>query len=813
MTEIVVPPASGAASALGFLAAPVGYEVSRSLPMSLADASFEVVNELLAKLETECRERLNDAGVGATDIDVMRFAEMRLQGQMHEISVPLPDGKLTAIHSAEISEIFATEYSRLYTHLYDGARIEIINWRVRCEAPSASLSTRIASDGSGGPADRKRRPIYCDKAGAMVDAAVFDRYRLTPGMRIEGPAVVEEAEATTIIPTGATAAVDDERNLCLSLPTATAGDVKISSDMALDQAMARIAGDPINLEIMWSRMINIAEECWHTVIRTAFSLIIGEAQDFACEILDAKGRQIVHSPRAMPVFNLTLPMAINAMIEKHPPQTLREGDVLITNDPWLCAGHLFDIAIAVPVFRSGRVVAFVGIVGHVTDIGGTKDDLNAREIYDEGLQIPPMKLFKAGEANEDLFTLIGENVRRSDQVLGDIHALVAAGVTGAARVEEFMSEYGIHDLEALASVVQERAETAMRTAIADIPDGVYRHQVEADGIGETMTYPIKITIRGETVDVDFEGAPPQTDRGGSNCTLSYTKAHATYPLKCIFTPEVPGNAGCYVPMSVSAPKGSILNCEKPKAVNTRVRTGWYIAPNVFAALAEAAPNQVQAFTGLPSSALFYGVDGDGETYSDHLFQGGGQGGSGHGDGVSGLLYPTSAANTSIELFETRVPALVTRKEFLPDTGGPGRRRGGLSQIVASRKLYDDGLSCQVGLYPNGVRVPIDGLFGGRSGGRASAIVVDENGQRLDLGVGGLSELTKTEEVAELVMAGGSGYGDPWSRDLDDIQRDLDDELITPAGARQDYGCVVREDGRIDRDASETLRAGLSEKSA
>jgi 5-oxoprolinase (ATP-hydrolysing) len=524
------------------------------------------------------------------------------------------------------------------------------------------------------------------------------------------------------------------------------------------------------------------------VIRTDFSLIIGEAQDFACELLDADGRQIVHSPRAMPVFNLTLPVAVNAMIERFPPETLVPGDVLVTNDPWLCAGHLFDIAVAVPVFRGGRVVAFAGIVGHVSDIGGTKDSLNAQEIFEEGIQIPPMKLFKAGVANEDLFTLLRENVRRPDQVLGDVHALVAAGMTGAERIAAFMEEYGMHDLKALAAVVQRRAETAMRAAIRALPDGIYEHVVEADGIAEVMTY-------------------PQTGRGGSNCTLTYTKAHATYPLKCIFSPQVPGNAGCYRPMRVDAPAHSILNCDKPMAVNTRTRTGWYIAPNVFGALAEAAPDKVQAFTGLPSSALFYGIGPDGVFYSDHLFQGGGQGGSAHGDGQSALLYPTSAANTSVELFETRVPALVLEKALIADSGGAGRKRGGLGQIIAARKLEDDGRPCQVGIYPNGVLKQIPGLFGGKAGARSSGVIGSAGGERRDLGVGALSPLGSTTEYAELRIAGGSGFGDPLTRGYDEVQRDIDEGYVTPEGTRRDYGCVVGADGRIDRAASESVRKG------
>ena len=698
----------------------------------------------------------------------------------------------------------------------------MLNWRVVCTAaPAADLSAPLAGgeekgagggrSGGGGAGEKGalkgRRRAWVPGRGAFAEVPVHDRYAMEPGTVVEGPAIIEEREATTIVPDACTLTVDAGRNLVLSLAETVPSRIVVGTDTALEEAVARIEADPVGLEIMWSRMINIAEECWQTVIRTAFSLIIGEAQDFACEILDARGRQIVHSPRAMPVFNLTLPIAVNAMLERYPPETLHPGDVLVTNDPWLCAGHLFDIAIAAPVFRDGKVVAFCGVVGHVTDIGGTKDSLHAREIYEEGFQIPPMKLFRAGEPNEDLFRLLAENVRRPDQVLGDVHALVAAGLTGAERIGEFMEEYGMHDLEALAEVVQKRAETAMRKAIAALPDGCYEHRVEADGLDTHLSFPIRIAIAGDEIEVGFEGSPPQMDQGGSNCTLTYTKAHATYPLKCILSPEVPGNAGCYRPMKVTAPEKSIMNCDRPLAVNMRTRTGWYIAPNVFGALAEAASGRVQAFTGLPSSALFYGIGPDGIFYSDHLFQGGGQGASERGDGHSALLYPTSAGNTSVELFESRVPAIVIEKAFLADSGGPGRQRGGLGQVISARKLDNDGKPCQVGLYPMGVLKPVQGLFGGRPGGRSGGTVGRFDGAARDVGVGALSVLETPEEYAELRVAGGSGFGEPLERAFEAVQRDLDAGYITAEGAERDYGCVVGADGVVDRAASERRRAG------
>ena len=328
----------------------------------------------------------------------------------------------------------------------------------------------------------------------------------------------------------------------ITIAATRVAEIVVTPGMDRQTAVARIQADPIGLEIMWSRLVNVVEEMWLTVCRTAFSLVISEAQDFACELLDKDGETLAHSPRAMPVFNLCLPRAVKALLARYPAETLRPGDVLITNDPWLCAGHLFDIAVVTPCFRNGRLVGLMGTVGHVSDIGGTKDSLHAREIYEEGLQIPPMKLFEEGRPNETLFRLIKENVRNGDQVLGDIHSFVAANAIGAERLTAFMADYGMEDLGALADVVQGLSEKAMREAIRALPDGVYTSTVSNNPLGTPMHYPVKVTIAGEAIEIDFDGAPPQVPQGGLNCTLNYTAAHATYPLKCMLTPAVRGNA-------------------------------------------------------------------------------------------------------------------------------------------------------------------------------------------------------------------------------------------------------------------------------
>jgi 5-oxoprolinase (ATP-hydrolysing) len=533
---------------------------------------------------------------------------------------------------------------------------------------------------------------------------------------------------------------------------------------------------------------------WSTVCRTAFSLIISESQDFGCAILDPDGETLAHSARVMPVFNLTLPMAVKAIIERYPVDTMKPGDVYITNDPWLCAGHLFDLAIVTPVFHRGRVVALMGTVGHVGDIGGSRDGLNVTELYEEGIQIPAMKLVREGVENEDLFRLMADNIRDSDQVLGDVRSFISANETGSARMRSFMEEYGMHDLKALSHVVQSLSEKAMRDAVTKLTDGVYHSEISNNPMGSTMTFPLKVTVKGDEIELDFEGAPPQTVKGGINCTLSYTTAHATYPIKCMLTPGIRGNAGCYRPFTVKAPKGSILNCEKPAPVSLRTRTGWYLAPNVFRALAEAAPDTAQSFSGLPSLMSFYGKSVEtGALFYELLLLGGGQGASQAKDGKSSLLWPTSAATSSLEMFETRSPIVIWEKSLMTDSGGAGENRGGLGVRVRISRRNAEGHPIKAIVSPEGVELPVEGLFGGKPGKTATGKILSKSSGEVvqDCGTGAIVDLVDTNAVVELTLAGGSGYGDPTKRDLDKLDDDVRQGYVSAEAADTIYGRTAR----------------------
>ena len=805
--QVLIPPASGAASALGFLAAPLAFEQSRSALTPLGSSTdWSVVNAHLGSLESSARGRLREAGVADSIMSVERTAEMRLVGQLHQIMVSLPEGELTADSLPAVREAFARTYRALYTRVVEDAEIEVLSFRIRVSSPEPkiALSGAVAGKASG-QALKGRRPAYFD--GKFHDTAVYDRYALSPGQTLEGPAIIEERESTTIIAPGDRLTIDATRNLRIDVAAAQNAPVRVTEDMPLEQARAVIEADPIGLEIMWSRLISIVEEMWQTVCRTAYSLIISESQDFANEILDPQGNPLAHSPRAMPLFNLTLTRCVQALLEHFPAETLQPGDVLVTNDPWLCAGHLFDIALVSPVFRDGRLVALMGTVGHVSDIGGVRDSSVVRELFDEGVLVPPMKLYDAGKPDKTLLKMLQSNVRNPDQVLGDIESMITANALGGQRLLAFMDEYGLHDLAALAAVVRARSEAATRTAIRAVPDGVYESELEARPVGrDLLRFKVRVHKKDDTIHIEHVDPPPEVPTGGVNCTMNVTAAHSSYPVKCMLTPNVRGNAGCYAPISVTAAPHTSLNCDPPASVAYRTRISWWLGPNLYRALAPAIPDNVQAFTGMPKAFGFYGRNLQGRVASDHFFMGGGQGASQRQDGKSGLLFPTSAANTPVELLESRMPVVILEKGLVADTGGPGRRRGGLGQRMRARRLESGTEPIMVGLHPEGHGIDVPGLFGGLPGGGAVGFVKRADGTVHNVGTGETVAMTDARLEIDATIAGGSGFGSPHERALEDIASDLENGYITPEGAARDYGCVMTADGRLDIEATTRRRS-------
>ena len=545
--------------------------------------------------------------------------------------------------------------------------------------------------------------------------------------------------------------------------------------------------DPVSLEIMWSRLLNVTEEMWTTILRTAVSTIIASANDFGCEVLDAEGRSIAHAYRSMPVFNMTMPNVTKEILKIYPANTIRPGDVFLTNDPWLCAGHLPDIAVVSPIFHQGRFVGFAGNIANTSDIGGSLDAKTVRDSYEEGIFFPICKLYDGGDPNELVFDMFRWNVRAPEMVLTDIEAQVAANAVGMRRVVDLLSEYGLEDLAALSQAIRERSGSVMRQAIAGIRDGEYASEVFTDGMGDPLKIAVKLTVRGEQIEVDYAGSSPQLDVGGLNCTLIYSTGHTLYPLACLLTPQVPVNEGCFEPITVRAPEGSIINCTFPASVGSRTHTGWYIHAAIFRALAQVLPGEIQAGNGLMSSLRTYGFE-NGRVFNAHLFCGGGRGATSAGDGMGLNNFPSSASNVPVEVFELNSPALVVAKEFIPDSGGAGKYRGSPGQRLVISKLPSHSSPLNIYFHPNRLTFPPRGIFGGKDGTKTNVYF---NGYALSDRPSEMKQGYVTIETAEDQLAleypSGAGAYDPKDRDTAAVERDLRDGLDTPQKAAREYG--------------------------
>jgi N-methylhydantoinase B len=340
--------------------------------------------------------------------------------------------------------------------------------------------------------------------------------------------------------------------------------------------------DPISLEIMWSRLISITDEAAATLVRTSFSPILRESNDYATVLLDSNGDSLANNTGSVPSFIATLSGTMKHFLKEYPQNQWKPGDVIMTNDPWMASGHLPDITMAMPIFYKGKLVAFAGTTAHSPDIGGSIWSADTRELFEEGIRIPPLKLYEGGKINPSLIKMIQANVRVPEMVVGDLNAQIAAQTMSKNRLVEFMEEFRLEDLTDISNITQSKAEQIMRNAIIEVPDGVYEKTVELDGFDEPIRIQCKITVKGSEIEVDYEGTSSQINRG-LNCVLSYTHALTTYSIKCALDPLTPKNEGSYRPITVKAPEGSILNCRFPAPVNARQIVGHFLTAAVFGA--------------------------------------------------------------------------------------------------------------------------------------------------------------------------------------------------------------------------------------
>ena len=523
--------------------------------------------------------------------------------------------------------------------------------------------------------------------------------------------------------------------------------------------------DAVELELLWRRLISLVDEAAAALVRTSFSTLVRESYDFSCIVTDAAGQSLVQATESIPSFIGTLPETVKHFLKFFPPETLNPGDVLITNDIWLGTGHLPDITVAKPIFRHGKLVAFSASTAHAPDIGGKIRSPEPREVFEEGLQIPPLKLMRAGEADETLVAILRKNVRTPEQTMGDLWAQVVALDLMEERLHILMEQAGLDDLAALAAEIHARCEVAMRSAIAALPDGTYSSELQTDGLmDKPVTLKLSLTIEGDRIIADYTGTDAQVDRA-INCALCYTYAMTMYGIKVCTSPNLPNNEGAWRSISIIAPEGCIVNPVFPASGGSRMLIGHYLPMLVFGCLGQIVPERVMAACGSPMWGMNQsGVNAQGKPYANMFFYNGGMGANMRGDGISCLSWPSNVSSTAIEITEHIAPLRVHYKRLRPDSGGPGRHRGGLGQEIALESRSETPIA--VSFLAERTIFPAFGIEGGEAGAPG---VLRINGDKVDPKK---QYVLSRGDTVILATPGGGGHGDPEQRNKMALESDI-----------------------------------------
>jgi len=573
--------------------------------------------------------------------------------------------------------------------------------------------------------------------------------------------------------------------------------------------------DPIVVGLVTNRLYSLLQEQQTALVSTAFSPVVRESLDLACGVFDSAGRMIGQSTGGTPGHINAMATGMQHIVAAHRPETLVDGDVLITNDPWMTAGQINDITVATPVFRAGRVVAWFASCCHSPDIGGRILSAAASEVYEEGLRLPILKLLHAGRPDDVLERIIRSNVRTPDETMGDIYAQVSGNQVGARSLVRLLDEFGLADIDAVAAQIMDRSEAALRSALARLADGRYTATMSTDGFGdEPLDLQVAVTIDGDGIAVDYSGSSPQSPYG-VNVVLNYTRAYTSFAVKAALAPEVPLNAGSFRPVTVTAPRGSVLNCVDPAPVASRHLVGHFLPSLLFEALRPALADGVPAAS---ADALWMTVWRGGgpeetEPFTLTVFGAGGTGARPDKDGLTTTGFPTGVRAAPTEVLETLTPLVQVRREIRTDSGGAGRWRGGLGQVVEVRRRGDRAWTVNANI--DRVLHEAPGTEQGLPGARGSFVDVASG---VDLPRKQLVRLHPDARV-RLSFPGGGGYGPPRDRPIDAVLSDVVNGYVTLDSARTTYGVAIeylgREDAlvrppgtyRIDHERTALLRGG------
>jgi len=537
-----------------------------------------------------------------------------------------------------------------------------------------------------------------------------------------------------------------------------------------------VALTPIEIELMRNALSSIVDEVYGALMKSAYSTNIKERKDHSSAIFDADGRVVVQG-ESLPLHLASMLGLVEVVIAHHGKDSLRPGDMFVSNDPYVGKGsHLPDVALVAPVFHDDELVMFVANIAHHADIGGMAPGSisgDMTEIYQEGLRIPPIRLISRGEINPDILELILLNVRIPEERRGDYMAQVAANRLGERRLKELFRKYPPEDVKEACEEVILAAARRLRSCIAELPDGVYAFEDVIDDDGQGVTnIPIKakVTVSGSEMEFDFDGTGPQV-KGSINNSMAGLQASVLFAVKVLLDPDGFTNHGMLDPITIKAPEGTIVNASFPAATAGRSQTCQRIIDCVLGALAQAIPERViAASNGANLLIAFSGERGNGSHYVYMESIGGGAGARFNKDGTDGVqVHVTNTSNLPIEALEREYPLMIERYEFVPDSGGGGEYRGGLALRRDYRSL---GASMRFSVQGERFVSRPWGLFGGLDGDNGHHRILHDDGRVEELAAKTGVVPISGDSVVSITTPGAGGYGDPARRDKERLEDDL-----------------------------------------